>query len=240
MITTNAIWEKDNFNKNVLEIQFEPTDTKDCLDTLSTLEKEFNYILAKVPKMKIDLAHRLEEHEFRFLETQISLSYNLKKHKSLEQKNRIQFKQLHKPDDLDVLIASIDLGLFLTDRVAIDPTLGIEYANTRYINWIKNDFENKATKIIEASIDNRKMGFFYLKDRGNNVIDAVLFAIYQDSQKRGYTVKVMEQMLVYLAKEGYTRVETKVSSNNIEILKLHLSLGLRVENVNYIFRKCVE
>ena len=80
----NAHWEKRNLGLSVAEVSFEKGETIRQID--SSLFKEYDYIVAKVPSGEISLLHDLEKIGFRFLESQfeflIQLIQNLRLNQS--------------------------------------------------------------------------------------------------------------------------------------------------------------
>ncbi|WP_107839171.1 GNAT family N-acetyltransferase [Metasolibacillus meyeri] len=242
MKKVDAYWEKQNFNKKVLEVEFEMDDSLDCLGTLQGDFLNYNYIVAKVPKCKIELLHELEEFGFRFVETQMEMAMNLRKlNKSLQltmkKVDKLKFEIVNNIEHLERVLAQIDEDLFVTDRISLDPLLGNKIAHKRYINWIRDSFDREDTLIIEVLDKEDRVGFFYFTEKDNQIIQAVLASVYKTFRRRGVGLEFLQQALYWLVEMGYTKATTKVSSNNLEALRANLSVGLEVKGIYYILRK---
>lgn len=234
----DAYWEQQNLNKKVLEIEFDVEDLISCLDTLEDDYLNYEYIVAKVPKLKIDFVHKLEESGFKFMETQIEMTLNLKKFVKLSTfSSKLQFQAVESIEQFEELLSQIDETLFVTDRISLDPLLGIDFAHKRYSNWIKTGFLSEDTLIIEVVKNTDKIGFFYLTKKNDKDIHAVLVSVYKNFRRRGIGLKFLEEICFWLVEEGYRKVNTRVSSNNLEALRANLSVGFEIKEIYYILRK---
>ncbi|MBW7475546.1 hypothetical protein K0T92_12365 [Paenibacillus oenotherae] len=238
----DAYWEQRNFDKRVLEVEMDADDSSDCLAALEDDCANYEYIVAKVPKHRLDLVHGLEASGFRFMETQMEMSMNLKK---LAEPSRftkaiadhIRFQTVDTREHLEALLSNIDEDLFVTDRVSLDPVLGNGIAHKRYINWIRDGFLSGNALIIEAILKSNKVGFFYFTKRKDKTIHAVLASVYKNARRRAIGPSFLEEICSWLAKEGYTKITTRVSSNNLESLRANLFVGFEMKEIYYILRK---
>ncbi|MNZ45577.1 TDP-fucosamine acetyltransferase [compost metagenome] len=238
----DACWEKRNFDKKVLEIELETDDSSDCLAVLEADYENYEYIVAKVPKSRLDLVHGLEASGFRFMETQMEMTMNLTKLTEPSRftkaiSDQIQFQTIDSIERLDELLSHIDEDLFVTDRVSLDPALGTSAAHKRYINWIRDGFHSGNALIIEATLKSNKIGFFYFTKQTDKSLHAVLVSVYNHSRRKAIGLSFLEDIRSWLAKDGYTKVTTRVSSNNLEALRANLYVGFEMKEIYYILRK---
>ncbi|MFB7814956.1 hypothetical protein ACFC0X_12270 [Paenibacillus chitinolyticus] len=238
----DAYWEKRNFDKKVLEIELDANDSTDCLAELQNDYADYEYIVTKVPKRRMDLVHGLEEAGFRFMETQMEMTMNLTKLSKPSRftkaiSDHIQFQTVETIERLEEMLSRIDEDLFVTDRVSLDPELGIGLAHKRYVNWIRDGFLSGDALIIEAILKSKKIGFFYFTKRNDKAIHAVLVSVYNNSRRRGVGLSFLEEIRSWLAEAGYTKAVTRVSSNNIEALRANLFVGFEIKEIYYILRK---
>ncbi|WP_040950991.1 GNAT family N-acetyltransferase [Gorillibacterium massiliense] len=238
----DAYWEKRNFNKKVLEIEIDAEDSTDCLVALEDDYENYEYIVAKVPKRRIDLVHGLEEAGFRFMETQMEMTINLTK---LTEPSRftkansepIQFQTIDTIERLEELLSNIDDNLFVTDRVSLDPILGASLAHKRYVNWIRDGFLSGNALIVEATLKSNKIGFYFFLKGKDKTIHAVLASLYNNYRRRAFGIRFAKEVLTWLADAGYTKMILIVSSNNLEALRAYQFVGFEMKEINYILRK---
>ncbi|MFF2911605.1 GNAT family N-acetyltransferase [Paenibacillus sp. NPDC057934] len=242
MKKVDAFWELRNLDKTVLEVEFDDKDTTDCLNILSSDFETYDYIVTKIPKGRLDLVHSLEDRGFRFMETQIELSYNLNKHTKASSyvkklSDQTQYKQVTTLDQLNALLSRIDDDLFITDRVSLDPLLGTTTAHNRYLNWLTDAFHTGNAAIYEVELKSRDIGFFYSSPLDDTTIYGALASVYKKYRNRGLGLIVLETAFNWAKKEGYSKIVTRVSSNNLEALRANLNLGFESKNMHYILRK---
>lgn len=238
----DAHWEKRNFDQTVLEIEW---GADDSIDTLATLEDDYTnyeYIVAKVPKGRMDLVHGLEDAGFRFMETQMELTLDLTKHAKTSSFTRetpgsFEFRIIDTSKDLEELLSNIDEGLFVTDRVSLDPTLGVGVAHQRYIHWIKDGYLSGNALILEVLSKSREIGFCFLTKHDDKTVSAELVSVYKRYRRRGVGLRFLEEARNWLAEAGYTKIITRVSSNNLEALRANLYVGFVMREIYYILRK---
>lgn len=141
---------------------------------------------------------------------------------------------------MEGILSSIDESLFVTDRVSLDPVLGTDLARKRYVNWMRDGFLSGEAIVIEALLKSRRIGFYYFTKGKDKTIHALLASIYKNSRRSGLGFSFLEAICKWLAETGFTRVITRVSSNNLESLKMNLFTGFEVKEIYYILRKIKE
>ncbi len=241
MKTINAFWEKDNLNMNVMELSFDKMDSIIEMENVTDINN-YEYIVAKIPEKNIELIHKLEEQGFRFIETQFELKNNLKtdfkQTNTLEKMGKsIEYRKLNSEDEFKDVFNNIELGIFKTDRIALDPFLGEKYSIRRYKNWVKNILNKEGTIVCEIMYKNTKFGFFVLQSIDDVTMDSVLAGLYKGEIANGLGFAIVQKHLQWSLENNKNKVIAKVSSNNIESLKLHLEFGYRITNLVYVLRK---
>lgn len=238
----DAYWEKRNLDKKVLEIQFDADESVDCLATLEDDYANYEYIVAKVPKRRIDLVHDLEEAEFRFMETQMEMTMNLTKltessRLAKKKSGHIQFQTIDTIERLEELLSNIDDNLFVTDRVSLDPIFDTNLAYKRYVNWIRDGFLSGNALIVEATLESNKIGFYFFLRGKDRTIHAVLASLYKNYRRKAIGIRFAKEVLIWLAEAGYTKMILMVSSNNLEALRAYLFVGFEMKEICYILRR---
>ncbi|MEC0226699.1 GNAT family N-acetyltransferase [Paenibacillus alba] len=242
MKKVDAFWEMQNIGKTVLEIEFDNKDATNCLNELTSDFETYDYIVAKIPIGKLDIVHSLEDRGFRFMETQIELAYNLKKHTKASSyvkklSDQAQCKKVNTLDQLNVLLSRIEEDLFITDRISLDPLLGKAISHKRYLNWLNDAFHKEAASIYEVELKSRDIGFFYSTTLDSTTIYGVLASVYKKYRNRGLGLIVLEAAFNWAKEVGYSKIITRVSSNNLEALRTNLNLGFESKNMYHILRK---
>ncbi|WP_256759555.1 GNAT family N-acetyltransferase [Cohnella sp. WQ 127256] len=238
----DAYWEKRNFDKKVLEIEIDANDSADCLVALEDDYTTYDYIVAKVPKLRIDLVHGLEEAGFRFMEMQMEMTVNLtnlteQSRFTKANSERIQFQTIDSMERLEDMLSNIDENLFVTDRVSLDPVLGSSLAHKRYMNWIRDGFLSGNAIIVEATLKSNKIGFYFFLKGKDKTIHAILASLYKNYRRMAIGVRYMKEVLTWTAEAGFTKMNLLVSSNNFEALRAYSFVGFEMKEIYYILRR---
>lgn len=240
MKLVDAFWEKKNLNKTTLEIIFEHGD--DISDICKIIDnEEYDYIVAKVPIIEPNLLEGLHNIGFIFCETQLSLFNNLKKSLSIDSTfvkmgEKLKINQVQCEEELYEVLNNVDNEMFSTDRIALDHIFGKEVSNSRYKNWINDEFHNNKTiEILNIIKDNKTVGFFMTELKDDETVQVLLGGIYSKYQGMGLGYSIISKPIERYTSTGRTIIRTKVSSNNLEVIKLYISMNYQIENVEYIF-----
>ncbi|MED4454442.1 hypothetical protein [Metabacillus fastidiosus] len=239
----DAFWESRNLDKAVLELTFDKNDRN--IKIIEDLKEEnHDYIVAKVPIRNIELIHQLEEEGFRFMETQFSLVKKIKEDniipsqlKSLSSK--LNWEPVVTHTHLDEVLKKIDENLFETDRIALDPYFNIKIANKRYQNWILDQFHKDDYEVYEIIFRGKKVGFFFIKLE-SSIVSILLAGIYREFREYGLGFSIIYTPLKLSLLTEKKIAKTRVSSNNLEVLRLYQTFGYMINDVEYVFRKFIE
>jgi len=232
-------WEIENLGKKSVEIIIEG------LDSISEIEKifemnNFEYIVVKTSYKNSVSLQILQHNGFQFIETQISLILNIKDAVLGESKyfaENFGFEKINTKDELNNILSNITEGTFSTDRIARDPVFGLDIANRRYKNWIRNSFGKSNIEVFSITERGINAGFLMTGSSDADEIDLLIGGIYAKYQGSGYGYNFVYQPVKYYISQGKTRIRTKVSSNNLNVIKLYLSLGYKIENMDYVLIK---
>lgn len=236
-----AFWEKKNLSLNTLELEFDEKDSIEIINTIKEFE-EYDYIAAKVPKGKVDFIHKLETKKFHFMEAQIELINNLKQknempNRLLQTSNNIHYVPVKEEIELEMILNKIDSNMFDTDRISLDSYLGKELAAARYINWIRNLFYREDSMLCKLIHEEREIGFFLFKKINEKIYSSVLVGLYTEFKNKGLGFSVVEQHILWAVENHVEQIVTRVSSNNLRSLKLHLNFGYEIKDIYYVFRR---
>jgi hypothetical protein len=241
MIKRDAFWEKRNLNLNVLEIEFEESDSGQEIDIESEI-KGYDYIVAKVPINQIHLVHFLEDNKFRFLEAQVDLYKKLSEGYELSDSikrfiSQTQVSHIVDDEHLGRVLYEVEQGMFETDRISLDPLFSLGISSMRYKNWISDEFKREGSELYELIYDGNGAGFFIIKGMHLPKPFLLLGGIYNKFKGLGLGICNIEKQLSMCTARGKRAVETKTSSNNVDMLKIYSKFGFTITNNSYVFRR---
>jgi len=236
-----AFWEKRNLGVNTLEIEFDNNEEINYLLFKDKI-KNYKHIVAKVPNSNIKICHLLEQNGFKFMESQIFIKKNLRNYskendyfnKFLE---KISIQQIIDKSSLEKLLSLIDEDMFNTDRISLDEYFGKKKAMYRYQNWIRDEFNNDKSELYELITQDEKIGFFLIKSIQKNSIDGLLGGIYTKFKDYGMGLSIIQKPMEIAISRNKKYFKTRISSNNIPIIKLYNLYGFEIYDIKYVFRK---
>jgi hypothetical protein len=234
----DAYWEKRNIGVDTTEIFIEGHEVlPDILTEIKKHERDYNVI--KIPIGRADIINALQEAGYVFIET-LTQCYEDSKEIPL---NSIQKRILQSclivealAADLEGVFESINMGLFQTDRISLDPHFGIRVGNRRYCLWIQDEIARGA-KLFIVNSGQKKIGFFILKKTDDKEYYLFLSGLFPEFQKSGIGFCPHCQGILKCFELGARRVKLSYSSNNRGAAALHMNLGHRLDLQYYVFIK---
>ena len=139
-------------------------------------------------------------------------------------------------DDLDVELACIeDLEIlaemageiFQHGRFHQDPELGSAIGDKRYRIWMVNSFENPRQTVIKCTRRNEIIGFFVVEHPKRNHCFWSLAGLKAGLQGQGLGKRVWRSLMKWHQSEGIDTISTSITSHNIAVFNLYVSLGFR-------------
>ncbi|HDM8200119.1 TPA: hypothetical protein P0E29_000580 [Vibrio harveyi] len=240
MKVIDAVWEQRNIGLATVELIF---DTSDTIDNYRQWVRErvndsVDYNVAKVPVGDAVLTNHLLNDGFEFLEliTEVSVT-------QLPILSRIQERMLSKlsyaemqASDMEYLFEQIRLGLFKTDRVALDPKLGLQKSISRYIGWLTDEL-SRGARFYRINFNQEFAGFFILGAAKGNKITSILAGIFESHQR--YALGFFMNYFAYVEafELGAKAVYTNFSSNNRGASSIHYSIACNLHNQYYVLSK---
>lgn len=247
MKVVNATWEERNLGCRTVEITLEKDDLKllDANELVNKIEEQrqiydAKYIVIKVNTKYAQVNYYLQQAGFTLIENQIGLkllredaivAYEEKK----DLFEGIDYKVADE-NDVKLILEEVKKGIFITDRIAIDPKFGIEIANQRYANWIQDVVNNGATAILTL-YEGRAFGFGIGKAVKSNRTQGILGGIFVGDENKNLGSLFVFAGLKSFIDSGYERSDTAVSSNNTDILQLHLMCNQKIKDIKSVFIK---
>jgi len=242
MKIVDAVWEERNMGISSTEVILESGDTVADLKQLNKISS--NYQVVRCPITKTDLMFGLEKHEFKFIEAMIYLHYDLR-NPIIELKGPAQrivestSCSLMDETDIEELFSQIRAGIFKNDRVSLDLEFTNEQATNRYIGWIKDEITRGAF-VYKCFISNENYGFFTLFRDDDNFVHFALNGVYKEYENSGIGLSLFFHMINEAKKIGCKALKGNgiaISTNNINSLKICISMGFCIKNIMYIYIK---
>lgn len=243
MKITNCFWELQNLGESVAEISIEHEDFFDA-SKIENVNKEFQYVVVKVPMNKVNFNEGLAKMGFFMIETQIYISkrfnhFNFSDPLIKQIYDHVRLEEVNTQEGMDEILSQITPDMFSTDRIYLDSYFPHEASSRRYINWIRTEFQREDSALAKYFYDEKNVGFTLIRQKGNGIIQGFLGGIYEKYQDRGLGMITASLKFIAAKKEGkpFKILHTAISSNNIPMLQFYNYLGFKVDGMNYVFVK---
>jgi hypothetical protein len=235
----DAIWEKRNLGVSCKEIVIENSDSVQDVESVIANLLDIDYVVFKVQSGGIEYVKLLSEHGFYFIEalSEMSLdidSYNIPK-KLVRFDQNVKY-HLFPSEKLNILGSELKKGIFTTDRIALDSRFGTDMAAYRYFNWIQDEV-SKGNSIYEIVYKEMPIGFFAMKQIGENSFDNFLAGLYVNESNFGFGFSILSKSIEEVKKRNGKYLITHVSSNNLPVIRLYIQFGFSPNNIYYLMIK---
>jgi L-amino acid N-acyltransferase YncA len=124
-------------------------------------------------------------------------------------------------------IAEIASGIFATGRLHFDPQVGAEIGNRRYAAWAANAFDNPQQEVLTFRMEGRTIGFLVVEKPEPDRRFWSLIGLAPGLTGLGLGRRSWHSLLAFHAAEGVREVSTSISSQNLAVFNLYVSLGFR-------------
>lgn len=198
------------------------------------------YVMFRLPVEDLAAAHRLEQAGFRYVETQLRLTYRLK-----PAYDTAAFPYRHervtREEDLAPVL-DIASSTFTVDRIGIDPGLpeAAAFSAARYRAYVRKSLASPDERLYRL-VDNatgRVLAFKTHRLLGPGEALMLLGGVHPDYKDAGLASISAYFQYNSLREEGVRRITTHVSARNIPTLNIEVSgLQYRIAAVFTIFRK---
>lgn len=236
MQVIDAFWERRNLGVTCTEVVVNPADRfEEVQNAMADLPA--GYQVVKAPVARLDLCDHLRAQGFTFVEASISVEHDLRVPPLPPIVQRmIDATTVREVVDgeAEAVFAQVHLGLFNTDRVFIDPAFTPEVAANRYVNWIRDELDGGGV-LYELQRGEEALGFFVFRDRAAAVGASVLSGLYDGQTAPGMGVVLLHAILDRARIRGMKRLSSRISTNNVAVVKTHALLGFSISEIQYVF-----
>lgn len=178
----------------------------------------------RLPAERIPDSMFLEERGFRFIE----LNY-------LPRLTNLQNGQFP-ASDISVLpadatdrttLADMAAQVFRHGRLHQDPRVDPALGDRRYRTWMSNAFEHPKQQVLKCVLDGAIVGFFVVESPEPRHRFWSLIGLAPGLQGQGLGKRVWQAVLRYHQQQDVELVSTSISSLNVPVFNLYVSLGFR-------------
>lgn len=239
MKVIDAYWETRNLGVSCYEIRLEAGDKlEDVISAYMQLEQR-QYIVVKIPSFRYDMAQFIQGQGYQFVEAAITLVHNLKDIQIPKRLSRICRQCSWQPmseAELAELSHEINKNIFKTDRIYIDPQFSKELAARRYDLWVQ-DLVKAGDIPYKVMYQGNIVGFFLNRLIDEKVYDGLLAATYEAYEGTGMGYCIQYAGLMSAVERGARKYIGHISGNNPGVLRILLSIGFSIKEIDYIFIK---
>ncbi len=240
MIVKYTPWEKRNLNvDSSVEFYVEQTDTwEDISKDLSTHQE--TYQVMHIAGGNTDVLLKATSLGFSPVETNIKLIRKL---------DEVCLPRIYKrfepyiacsiatEEEKNFILDTISEGtIFSTDKIARDPFFGEKYAGKRYAYWTQDVIDQGAV-LLCMKYKGKIAAFDVFVDKSNRIAEAFLGGTMLEFRNSGLGFLPVYFITKYAKEEGFKKIFTGVSSNNIPVLKIHELFDYKVDSMNYCMIK---
>lgn len=240
MVVTDAFWEKRNLNLNTVEIVVDTHDSPKLIqEKLAALLPDYNYLALRLPAGNFKQMEAVESCGFHFIESSIHVIHKLKNFTTVNAVQKLCAAcECHLMDEEDVIqmMRQIEKGIFRTDRVALDPAFNEVQAAHRYVGWTRDELA-RGSLPYKVLYQGDAVGFFCQRELSPGVYSGHLAGTYDAYIDSGFGYCIQQKALEIAKAKGGKKVLGTVSSNNAAVLKVILSLGYTISQIEYIYIK---
>ena len=240
----DAFWEEFNLGLKSCEIIFEKGERIRSYNT-NSFEDTYKYIVAKVPVGELNLIHELEDAGFKFIEDQFVISinpvdYKYNKPKFNKRFNDITYTLVSCNEDFEMIRSNIEKGMFMYDRISMDPFFTRAESLKRIQNWIRSLFTNKQAEIYLLRKSNHPAGFFVVEYCDHNCAAITFAGLFNSYINTGIAYFLVLFALQVAIVKGINKVIAVFSSNNRKMFNIISRVICFKVDKNYIvLRKIV-
>lgn len=238
MIIKHTPWEKRNLGvESSVEYYIDADDTLYDIKEIECALQD--YQVAHVATGNVNALYYLQSHGFRFIEANIQLKRDLDSIELPGIYKRYEHVISHRYaecSEIEEIISQVRTGsIFKTDKIALDPCFGVEYAGRRYALWSEDIIEQGG--IVVLSLYKETPIGFEIYTENDRKCTNYIGGVFPEFENKGLGFAPLYSELLNQKERGNKSVITGVSSNNPPVLKLHEMLGYKVESMGYLLIK---
>lgn len=234
----DAFWEERNLGVTCCEVTVEDNDSVQVVE-MSLKSLKSSYQVVKLPVARYDLMQLLERSGFSFIECSMNVVHRLNNFQLDGIRKRINDSIYYSEmdnDDIGILYDELARGVFITDRIYLDPMFSKDQSAHRYINWLKDEV-GRGGQLYKVVYKDETIGFFIFKETNGGGCYPFLSGLYSSATTPGLGNSLLHKIIEESLRRGMKYISSYISSNNMPVVKLHISEGFSIISINYVYVK---
>lgn len=242
MKTVHATWELDNLGINAYEVRLDESDTPEALakEEQSLLAQGAQYIVVKTPVNCQSLLFGLPKLGYTYVETVFHVAIKRSEYQMpavIARFDRgLSVRELDAHEDRERVYGLIRGGIFVSDRVSIDPAFTHAQSGNRYANWLRGML-GRGGKLYEVAQGEKPIGFFVICRVNDDTVDPVLMGLYDEQNDRGMGALLHKKTLDTCFTWECSRLQSTIVSNNAKVLRVYVNAGATITDTLYTYVK---
>ncbi|MCI6377873.1 MAG: hypothetical protein MR842_08985 [Clostridiales bacterium] len=242
MKTTHAVWELENLGVNAYELTLDAQDTPEAVraEEARLIAEGAEYIVVKTPVNCRRLLFGLGGLGYTFVEMVFHVMIRRDEYHmpaSIARFDRgLTVVERTRESEREQVYRRIREGVFVSDRVSIDPAFGVEKGGRRYANWLRSML-SKGGYLYEVLSGEKPIGFFVICRKDENTVDPVLMGMYDEKNDRGMGALLHKKTLDTCFTHDCKRLTSTIVSNNAKVLRVYVNAGATITDTLYTYVK---
>lgn len=242
MKTTHAVWELENIGADAWEISLDAQDTPEALAAEEARLRALGaqYIVVKTPVNCPALLFGLPRLGYTFVEMVFHVMIRREAYHMPDTIARfdrgLRVVEIREESERERVYALIRRGVFVSDRVSIDPAFGVSKGGNRYANWLESMLR-KGGFLYEVLSGEKPIGFFVICRKDENTVDPVLMGMYDERNDRGMGALLHKKTLDTCFTHPCKRLTSTIVSNNAKVLHVYVNAGATITDTLYTYVK---
>ena len=238
MKIVDAFWEQRNLGVTCTEVTMDDGDAVEALTaTLASLTARYQVI--KVPVARYDLMTVMEKAGFSFIEGSMKVVHHLKNIELTGIRKRLNDSIVYEEmDNADIarLYEELKRGVFITDRIYLDTAFTKEQAAKRYVYWLEDE-RGRGAQLYKLTYKAQSIGFFIFKETTHGGCYPFLSGLYEAETTPGMGNILLHKIIEEASQRGLKFISSYISTNNLPVVKVHISEGFTITNIIYVYIK---
>jgi len=244
MKTIHAVWERENIGAETYEITLDASDTP---ETLAREEERIiaagaEYIVVKTPVCCPQLIFGLPQMGYAFVEMVFRVMVRRDEYHMPDVIARfdrgLTVVECTEESERERVYDLIRSGVFVSDRVSLDPAFGLERGGNRYACWLRSIMQNGGF-LYEVRKGDKAIGFFVIVRKDENTVDPILMGMYDAQNDRGMGTLLHKKTLDTCFTHDCKRLTSTIVSNNAKVLHVYVNAGADITDTLYTYVKHV-
>ncbi len=249
MKTIDAAWELENLGVRAFEILLDAEDTPKALEQEEKrlMAQGAQYLVVKTPVNCPSLLFGLPALGYAFVETVFHVSIRRDDYRMPATIARFDrgLAVVERTDEANLqrIYGLIRQGIFLSDRVSIDPAFTLAQSGNRYANWLRGMVARggKVYEVVqEGKPGDKPLGFFVICRVDERVVDPVLMGLYDEQNDRGMGALLHKKTLDTCFTWDCKELRSTIVSNNAKVLRVYVNAGATIADTLYTYVKHVQ